>query len=213
VFESYYSDGGFSSKTNPSLDPETIHTYELVYEQYLGKYLRGTSSLYYYIIKDLLSQKTDPEDGLLIYKNVEKVEAKGIELELEGRWPCGLEGRVSYAFQKTETKETDESLINSPQHLAKLNLIIPLMRTKLFLGVEEQVTSRRKTFAENRVDQYFVTNLTLFSQNLLLKNLEISGSIYNLFDKKYKDPVGGEFIQDAIKQDGLTFRLKLTYSF
>lgn len=213
VYESYYSDGGFSLKANPSLDPETIHTYELVYEQYLGRYLRGTSSLYYYVIKDLLSQKTDPADGLLVYKNVEKVEVKGIELELEGRWPDGLEGRISYTFQKTESKETDESLINSPQHLAKLNLIFPLMKNKLFLGVEEQYTSRRKTFAGNRVDQFFITNLTLFSQNLFLKNLEISGSIYNLFNKKYKDPVGGELIQDAIKQDGLTFRLKLTYSF
>jgi iron complex outermembrane receptor protein len=213
VYESYYSDGGFSSKTNPDLDPETIYTYEFVYEQYLGRYLRGTSSLYYYVITDLLSQETDPADGLLVYENVEKVEAKGIELELEGRWSSGLEGRVSYIFQKTESKETDESLINSPQHLAKLNLIFPLMRNKLFLGVEEQYTSQRKTFAGNRVDPYFITNLTLFSQNLLLKNLEISGSVYNLFNKKYKDPVGGELIQDAIKQDGLTFRVKLTYSF
>jgi iron complex outermembrane receptor protein len=87
------------------------------------------------------------------------------------------------------------------------------MRNKLFLGVEEHYTSQRKTFAGNRVDPYFITNLTLFSQNLLLKNLEISGSVYNLFNKKYKDPVGGELIQDAIKQDGLTFRVKLTYSF
>jgi iron complex outermembrane receptor protein len=213
VYESYYSDGGISSKTNPSLDPETIHTYELIYEQYLGKYLRGTSSLYYYVIKDLLSQKTDPEDGLLVYENVEKVEAKGMELELEGRWPCGLEGRISYNFQKTRSKETGEAFVNSPHHLAKFNLIFPLVRDKLSLGFEEQYTSERKTLAGNRVDEFFITNLTLFSQNLFLKNLEISGSIYNLFNKKYKDPVGGEDIQDAIKQDGLTFRVKLTYSF
>ena len=213
VYESYYSDGGFSSKVNPSLDPETIHTYELIYEQYIGKHLRGTSSLYYYVIKGLLSQKVDPADGLLVYSNLEKVEAKGIELELEGKWPSGIEGRISYTFQKAKNKETRETLINSPEHLAKFNLTLPLIKNKLFLGFEEQYASQRKTLAGNEVNGFFMTNLTLFSQNLFLKNLEISGGIYNLFNKKYEDPVGGELVQDAIKQDGLTFRLKLTYSF
>jgi iron complex outermembrane receptor protein len=213
VFESYYSDGGFSSKINPSLDPETIHTYELIYEQYIGKHLRGTSSLYYYVVKDLISQEVDPADGLLVYRNLKELEAKGIELELEGKWPSGIEGRISYTFQKAKNKESHEDLINSPKHLAKFNLIFPLVKNKLFLGFEEQYTSKRKTLAENKVDEFFITNVTLFSQSLLLKNLEISGSIYNLFNKQYEDPVGGELVQDAIKQDGLTFRLKLTYSF
>jgi iron complex outermembrane receptor protein len=213
VYESYYSDGGFSSKINPSLSPETISTYEIVYEQYIGKHLRGTSSLYYYVIKDLLSQEVDPADGLLVFSNLEKVEAKGIELELEGKWPSGIEGRISYTFQKAKNKQTHETLVNSPEHLAKFNLTLPLMKNKLFLGFEEQYTSRRKTLAGNEVDGFFLTNLTLFSQNIFLKNIEISGSIYNLFNKKYEDPGGGELVQDAIKQDGLTFRLKLTYSF
>ena len=46
-----------------------------------------------------------------------------------------------------------------------------------------------------------------------VKNLEFSGSIYNLFDKKYHDPASPDFSQDLNPQDGRTFRVKLTYKF
>jgi iron complex outermembrane receptor protein len=45
------------------------------------------------------------------------------------------------------------------------------------------------------------------------KGLELSASIYNLFDTKYGYPGGDEHVQDVLYQDGRTFRLKLTYTF
>ncbi len=212
AYELYYQSAISLMKANPDLKPEKIQTYELIYEQYVGNHLRGTSSLFYYRIKDLISQAIDPADGFLVFRNMEKVEAKGFELELEGKWATGLEGRISYTFQKTKNKETGETLTNSPEHLAKFNLIIPLIRDKLFFGFEERFTSRRKTLAGNDAGSFFVTNLTLFNQRLL-KGLEISGSIYNLFDKKFGDPGSGEHRQDIIRQDGRNYRLKITYSF
>ena len=41
----------------------------------------------------------------------------------------------------------------------------------------------------------------------------MSASLYNLFDRRYADPVGPEVVMPAIQQDGRTFRLKLTYTF
>jgi iron complex outermembrane receptor protein len=212
VYELYYQTTIGNMKANLDLKPEKIQTYELIYEQYVGNHLRGTSSLFYYKIKDLISQAIDPSDGFLAYRNMGKVEAKGIELELEGRWASGIEGRISYTFQKTKDNEVGEILTNSPEHLAKFNLILPLIRYKLFVGLEEQFTSQRKTLAGNDASSFFVTNLTLFNQGPL-KGLEISGSIYNLFDKKFGDPGSGEHRQDIIRQDGRNYRLKITYSF
>ena len=94
----------------------------------------------------------------------------------------------------------------------KLNLIAPLVREQLFAGVELQYTSKRKTLAGSYAGGFYVTNLTFFSQNLL-KGLEISGSVYNLFNKKYGDPGGEEHVQDILQQDGRTFRIKVTYLF
>jgi outer membrane receptor for ferrienterochelin and colicins len=212
AYELFYHDGYMRQKPNPDLDPETIDTYELVVEQQLGENIRATISGYYYKIKDLISLVEDAGDGLLTFENLQEVEAKGIEVELETYLKNGIQGRVSYAYQETEETETGQRLTNSPMHLAKLDLIIPLIQKKVFLGIEEQYTSKRKTLAGNEEDDFFITNVTLFSQDLL-KGLKASASVYNLFDKKYSDPGSEEHVQDSIRQDGLTFRVKLTYAF
>ncbi|MCG2722707.1 MAG: TonB-dependent receptor, partial [Thermodesulfovibrionales bacterium] len=209
VYELYYNDSGNTMKANPHLDPETITTYEIVLEYFFKNTFFITVSGYDYKIKNLISQQSDPADGLLVFRNVEEIEAKGIEFAMKGKWE-GLEGKISYTRQEAENARTGECLTNSPKHLAKLNLIVPLIKEKLFLGLEEQYMSKRKTLENRYTDSLFITNLTILSQKLA-KGLEVSGSIYNLFDEKYSDPGAGEHIQDMIEQDGVNFRFKVTY--
>ena len=212
AFEGYYNDGFQTQKPNPNLHPERITTYELVWEQYLGDHLRSVASAFHYEINDLINLTLDPTDGLLVFRNMDKVRANGVELELNGKWRCGLEGRVSYSLQEASDEKTDELLTNSPKHLVKGNLIVPLLRERLFLSLEEQYTSERKTVSGNEAGGYAVTNLTLFGHHFL-KGLELSASVYNLFDKKFSDPASEALLQDTIQQDGRNFRFKLTYAF
>ncbi len=210
AFELYYDDGS-SQIANPNLDPETIDTYEIIYEQYLGKYLRGTVVGFYNSIKDFIALRKEDDDTSK-FDNVDGVHAKGVEFELEGKHECGLEGRVSYTIQEAKGGDTGDILANSPKHLASLNIIIPLIKRKLFLSGEELYTSKRKTLDDNFVEDFFVTNITLYSRNIF-KTLEVSGGVFNVFDMKYEDPGGEEHEQDAIEQDGRTFRIKITYAF
>ncbi len=212
ALELYYQTPSSMQKANPDLKPEIIDTYELIYEQYLGANIHGTISGFYYTISDLIVQTTDPADGFSVFRNLASADAKGVEVEIEGKWDNGLSGRVSYTFQDARDGETGQTLVNSPRHLAKLNLTVPLVRDKVFLGIEEQYTSRKKTLAGDFAKAYFVTNLTLFSRNIL-KNLEVSASIYNLFDYDYDNLGGAEQRQELIREDGRTFRVKLTYGF
>jgi iron complex outermembrane receptor protein len=225
VYELYYDIPSLSQKGNPNLGPEKIRTYELIYEQYIGSHLRGAISGFYYNIDNLIVQVTDPADGFAVFRNLSRAQADGVEAELEAKFANGLTGRASYTFQDAWDSDTGQTLENSPRHLAKLNITIPLLKEKIFMGIEEQFTDRRKTLvAGNFAKSYFVTNLTLFSRELL-KNLELSASLYNLFDYRYGDPGGAEHIQDPsrfvdpshpldiIQQDGRTFRVRLTYKF
>jgi len=114
---------------------------------------------------------------------------------------------------------------DSPNHLLKLNLSVPVIKDKLFAGAEFRYASNRKTL-HNTTDasgqpltvqgedaaSYGIINLTLFSQNLI-KNLEFSASVYNVLDRKYGDPASRFHRQDIIEQDGRSFRVKLTYRF
>jgi iron complex outermembrane receptor protein len=210
VYESYYH--AYPNKSNFSLKPETIQTYELAWEQYLGNHLRGVASAFYYKINDLIDQQVDSKDGLLVYRNTDQIEARGLEFEIEGKWQNLVEGKISYTFQDTKNRDTGTGLTNSPKHLVKLNLNFPLIKGKLFFGLEEQYTSERKTLAGKEADDFLITNLTLYSRGFL-KGLEASVSVYNLFDTKYSDPGAAEHIQDLLRQDGRSFRLKLTYRF
>ena len=212
VYEQYYQDGGESQKAAPLLEPETVRTFEVVWEQFLGRSLRGTVAGFYYNIEDLINLETDPEDELLVFANVDEVEAIGLEVELEGKWPGGIEGRLSYSYQDAEDKESGEGLTNSPNHLAKANLIFPIIRERLFAGAELQYTSGMKTKSGDETESSLLTNLTLFNYTLP-DRLQISASVYNLFDEDIEHPTSEELLQDTILQDGRTFRLKATVTF
>lgn len=195
-----------------SLDPETIDTYEFIVEQKLPAHHKAYASAYYYDVRDLISQQQDTASGDVFFANVEHVRAFGIELEAEGRYPCGVLARASYALQRTEDASTGDELSNSPRHLAKLNLSVPVYEDKVFASLEVQYHGEVLTLSRQREGDFVLVNLTLFSQKLA-KNLEASASIYNLFDTKYAYPGTEDHRQDVIPQDGRSFRIKLTWRF
>ena len=147
-----------------------------------------------------------------------------MELALEGFWTNAFRGRLSYTFQKTDSQSIGFNLPDSPEHLIKLNLSVPVWRNKVFAGVEVQYTSQREslhnttaggqpiTVQGSSAAGHTVVNLTLFSQELV-KNMEFSASVYNVLDGKYADPATRFHQQDTLERDGRSFRVKLTYRF
>ena len=92
---------------------------------------------------------------------------------------------------------------------------------KIFAGLEFQYTSSSQTVYTDvfgntlpgpEAPGFAVLNFTLYSHNLL-KNLDASASIYNLLGNKYDEPATRFHLQSVIPQDGLAFRVKLTYRF
>ncbi|HWI57857.1 MAG TPA: TonB-dependent receptor, partial [Bacillota bacterium] len=210
VYELYYSVPGVQ-QANPHLQPESIRTYEAVLEQYLPWHLRFSVSGYYYEVDDLISERAGGPAGF-IYDNVDQARGKGVEFELEGRYAGGLIARASYALQRTEDAHTGQELSNSPRHLVRATLIAPLYRDKLFTGLELQYESQVRTLGGDALDGFYVVNWTIFSQRIV-KNLELSASLYNLFDIPYANPGAAEHRVADIPQDGRSFRVKLTYRF
>ena len=197
---------------NANLQPERIETYEWVLEQSLGAGFRLAASLFLNKIEDLISMQPGATDSEEIYKNVGSLETKGAELELEKRWDNGPKGLISYTYQETENKLTGEVVKNSPTHLVKANLLVPVLKEKIFAGLEEQYTSKRMLLDGSDGGSFFITNLTLSAQNFI-KGLEASMSVYNLFNRTYADPASHQHMQSAIEQDGLGFRFKMSYKF
>jgi iron complex outermembrane receptor protein len=215
-YELYYSDGGATQVANPGLKPEKITTGEVVVEQQMGQHLSGSVSGFYNDINNLIEQTTiaagEPNAGLIQLQNLGKANAKGLELALKGTWAGGWEGRASYSLTDARDGITGARLVNSPAQLAKFDLIAPLYQEKLFASLDCQVMSDRITLARQTDPGFGTVNFTLFSRQLI-KGLELSASIYNLFDNKYSDPGGEEHLQDLIRQDGRAYQIKATYRF
>ena len=79
-------------------------------------------------------------------------------------------------------------------------------------GLDLHYASSARTLAGNKAPGFVVTNLTVVN-NRFLGGFERSGSIYNLFNKRYGYLGSDEHRQDIIYQDGRTARVKLTYTF
>jgi outer membrane receptor for ferrienterochelin and colicins len=205
---------GFGSayEDDPGLKPEIIRGLEGVVEQQIGQHVAVSGSVFQNRIFHLISLETDLSNGQFVYLNDGDANAIGVELEADGHLTSGLEAVASYSFTDAEDSATHLTLNNSPRQLGKLNVAVPLLQKKLIAGVDAQYTSPRLTLAGNTVSGYGVVNVTLLGHTLG-KHLDLSGSVYNLFDKKYFDPGRPEDVEDSIEQNGRTFRIKLTGRF
>jgi len=210
-YELYYSDG-LSQESNKHLLPEKIATTELVWEQDLGARFRFTVDGFDNRITNLINEQTDPGNGFLFFANSETVHSRGVESELAGRAAIGIEGRVSYSFQKTVDTSTSLALTNSPQHLAKAQIMWPFAHRGVFLGADLQYMSSRITVTQSEVRPYSVANLTLSSREFA-GGFRLSASLYNVFNHIYNDPVGPEIQEPALAQNGRDFRIKLSRVF
>jgi iron complex outermembrane receptor protein len=197
---------------NLQLKPERIRSFEGAVEQRLGQHFTLSGNVFRNWINDLISLETVPADNQSVYQNSGKARATGASIELDGHWASGLQSRASYSYTDVEDLVAHELFSNSPQHMGKLNLIVPLVQQRLFTSLDAQYTSSRRTLADNTVSGFAVFNVTGLGHTLG-KRLDVSASVYNLFDKKYFDPGRPEDPEDSIQQDGRNFRVKLTVRF
>lgn len=126
-----------------------------------GGRLLASACGFHYVMEDLVIAVPGPADGLLVFRNQGQIQARGVELALRGRWEEGLQSRISYSYVESEDETFDEVLVNSPRHLARLNLIKPLVPERLFAGLEVLYESRARTLSGDYADDFALTNLTL----------------------------------------------------
>lgn len=208
AYERYYA---ADYLPNPELQSETIETYELILEKRLDERTRLNASVYHYDITDLIDLTTDPDSGLLTFRNLSNVQANGITIEAVRHWTDGARLRASYSWQLVED-EAGRWLDNSPRHLAKLSWSQPLFGDAWRTGLDVYYIGKRRATQGNEVADALVANLNLLGQPFG-KNLDIALGVYNLFDQDYADPGSDELLQAEIPQDGRTWRLKLDYRF
>jgi iron complex outermembrane receptor protein len=205
-YELYY----YAPAQSAELEPEELRSVEAVWEEYVSARVRSTLTAFAYRADGLTAQRVGDE-GLddLYFVNAQRVEGAGLEAALELRLPRRVSALFSQTYTRTREDGASLPVSNSPRHLAKLGLQIPL--SQYWIGIDAQYVGRRFTLDGRSLPGFFLPNVTLTSPGL--RGLELSLSVYNATDTAYADPGAEEHIQRAIAQDGRTVVARARYRF
>jgi iron complex outermembrane receptor protein len=213
--------GGMFNVAAPELKPETIKSLETVWQQQIGKRMTFETRGFYNRIGRYIETDTVVVHGMneTVLVNSSGT-AKGMEFELHGRLPKGMEGRMSYSVQDAHDTADGASLAYTPRHLGSMNLDVPLFKRLMTAGLEAQYMSR--CLAANSASGYSSTpamvNLTL-STRPLKYGFSFSASAYNLVGHSMSDPLAPYAEQthtvpatSLLPDDRRTFRFKITWT-
>ena len=209
-FELFYEDPD-AFKPSPWLVPEGIRTTEAVWEQRIGRDLLGVVSAYRYEMRYLIDEVVDPKDEIALYKNVSEVHAEGMEVELRGQIGDRGRGYASYAYQKAEDADSGGRLTNSPAHLARAGVVVPVL-PKVYAAAELLVESGRLTVQDTKTDAVALLNLNLSTTDLF-GGARAALLVRNVLDEAYAYPGGFEHLQAAITQNGRDVTLAVEHRF
>ncbi|MBC8552939.1 MAG: TonB-dependent receptor [Candidatus Brocadiales bacterium] len=196
---------------NPNLDPEKINTFEAGLGYNFTKHIRGNVNYFYNRIRDRIQKDSQSPAQ---FQNIGGARIHGIEAELKSNWGNDNYAFANYTFQNAEETRDRNRLGFTPIHKANLGLN---------LGFWKYVNTNVNTFVsgprpredgDTRRDlpSYTLTNLTLIGKNFI-DNLEIKGSVYNLFDKSYDDPAPMDTVPTDYPQQGRSFRIEIQFKY
>jgi iron complex outermembrane receptor protein len=200
--------------------PESIDTHELVWERYINDRLRTSMSTYWYKADDLITSIDDDiAPRKAVYVNQGQVKARGVEMEAQIRLKGDSRALVSYALQSAIDQEKNVELPNSPRHVAKARISFAGPTPRSFISFEGQYLSSRATLRRDDLDGGFkfeprvpgAATLNMSVVQPLGRSWELFGSVRNIFDNEYLDPVSIFHRQEAIPQNGRTARIGLTW--
>jgi len=128
---------------------------------------------------------------------------------VDGRWAYSLEAKANHALRRVGDALSGKTPTNSSEHLTNLDFAGRLVFRRALGGPDLHYVSAGRMLAGNTLGGFVVPNLTLFRQGWV-KGFNVSRAP-NLCNTRYGYPGSVERPEDAIRQDSLTFQLKLNY--
>lgn len=213
TFSELFSMNNPTVRGNPTLKPETIDTYELGFNADWTPHWSSTITLFRNDIDQMIDRQitTDATGVIVRYANIAGIRTSGIEFSSQYRFSENTYAAINYTFQDSRSVATDLHVKDTPEHRGTFQTNIALL-PKLHWYTDVQVKgSTSRSAGDPRPDApgYVLANTTLRSPNLL-PGLELSFSVFNLFDKEAVYPYVSA-VPDDFPQPDRTFFAKLRY--
>lgn len=188
---------GLYKEANPNLTPETIDSYELGIDYKPLGNLQLSTSFFYSLGRDFLyfvpTGRTLAGRPLYRRENIGKVEIYGGEFDIRYH-PKPFTIFANYTYNHSEIKSyplnpalEGTELTHTPNHQIKvgLNWLNPYLNAGVYYYYKSSqlVYTNEVTQTTKRISEYHTVDLKLWRE--LIKNLTISLTVQNVFDKKY----------------------------
>ena len=181
-----------SSLGNADLEPETIDTYELVFNYFPTLDFRTVLNLFYYDMNNTINQTPDSGATTVSAKNTDGQRGHGFEMEVEWDIKGDLLLKGNYAWQQSEEKISDDPIADAPTQQAHLSGHWRFI-TKWSLNTQVNWIGGRKraaTDTRDEINDYTLVDMTLRRTNIF-NNWEFALSAHNLFDRDAWEPSNG----------------------
>jgi iron complex outermembrane receptor protein len=207
----YFSPGSYIG--NPDLEPETIDTYEVVWERQFASGWRLSLGGFYWRMADSMDEVVI-DSGEAQSRNTATTSARGLEVEVQRRWQCGGSLRAYATYTRAEDEDGDHLLV-SPEWTAGAALVVPVFK-KTFLSIDAQAVGAMESDLGEKTDPTFITNAVLTSRDFLgVRNLDFRLAAYHLFSDDARLPHGDSFqhTQPTLNWPETRVMAGLTYRF
>ncbi|OFX26880.1 MAG: hypothetical protein A2041_12070 [Bacteroidetes bacterium GWA2_31_9b] len=208
---------------NPYLKPEKINTSELSLGYKITKDILLESNFFYNQFSDIIISNVPVGDvngdGIYNYQNQNKGSAEiyGFEIRTNAILFKNISIYANYSYQDaTQTDSLTNPVPNVSKHKGNIGITFPI-HNFIKIHFSENIVGDRTTSPTNpdkNIDGYYISNLTLTTNNIFKNKVLVSVTIKNLFDSKYNDPgiraATGEYYGTRHIQPGRSAFIKLT---
>lgn len=183
TFAELYNKNNPALVGNPNLKPEKVKTIELNVQNTSIDNLKASLTIFKSTIDDIITTANST------YLNQGKTTTQGIEAELKQNLRRGSYIVANYTYQNPRNEETSRRLDNISQnqgYLAlnyRINNTFNLYTDAKYMGKQ----TRALTDTRNAVEGSITNNATLLAKDLILKDLQMKFSLYNIFDERSYD--------------------------
>jgi outer membrane cobalamin receptor len=205
TFAELYNKNNPALVGNPNLKPEKIKTVELYVQNTSWDNLETSLTLFQSTIDNIITTTSST------YVNHGETTTQGLEAELKYTLNRGSYLAANYTYQNPKNVETSQRLENISRHQGyaalnyRLNNYVNLYTDAKYIGKQ----TRSSIDTRNAVKSSITNNLTLLAKDIILKNLQMKFSLYNLFDEKSYDSNSPYDYPLA----GRSYMAELTYKF
>lgn len=213
AFEAAYG-VGTAVLPNPVLQPESIHTLQLVAEQKIGEASQIAATLFRYRINGLIAQAS-PAPGVVQYQNSSTLMAHGADIAIRHRRADGLMLDASLAGQDI-VDALGVHYDNTPHWSAKFKASQPLAGDALLLAGELRLIGKRNFVWADGVSRKLplepVMDVTLSAPHLA-GGLSAQIKVNNLFNRQSFVAASPDTMVPLIPIFGRTIWLNLSYAY